>query len=250
LEVLQDFPRVSQSIPFEYFFDLIGPIQPRAFSIASSLLAHRDEIQLLVAVVHYKTKLHKPRQGLCSTWLAHLRPNKAVHIRVPVWVKRGTISFPKSPDTPVIMVGPGTGCAPFRSFIQERITNLTEVLHNPSNILFFGCRSETKDFFCHEEWLPLIKNNQLQLFTAFSRDQEHKIYVQQRIIENGPFIWELLLTRQAWFMIAGNAKQMPSDVTNSLKTVLHQEGGMTDFEIEEYMKKLERDRRFQLETWS
>jgi sulfite reductase alpha subunit-like flavoprotein len=69
------------------------------------------------------------------------------------------------------MVGPGTGCAPFRSFIQERITNLTEVLHNPSNILFFGCRSETKDFFCHEEWLPLIKNNQLQLFTAFSRDQ-------------------------------------------------------------------------------
>ncbi|XP_078382662.1 NADPH-dependent diflavin oxidoreductase 1-like isoform X2 [Oculina patagonica] len=121
LEVLQDFPSASANIPFEYLLDLIPPIQPRAFSIASSLMAHPDEVQLLVAVVNYKTKLFKPRRGLCSTWLASLDfTNK--DLRVPVWVKKGTISFPKALDSPIIMIGPGTGCAPFRSFIEERVS--------------------------------------------------------------------------------------------------------------------------------
>lgn len=120
-EVLQDFPSACANIPFKYLFDLIPPIQPRAFSIASSLKAHPDEVQLLVAVVNYKTKLIKPRQGLCSTWLASLDPlNK--DCRVPVWVKKGTISFPKALDAPIVMVGPGTGCAPFRSLIEERVS--------------------------------------------------------------------------------------------------------------------------------
>ncbi|XP_072015905.1 NADPH-dependent diflavin oxidoreductase 1-like [Amphiura filiformis] len=244
LEVLQDFPDVSSRIPFHYLFDLIPPIQPRAFSIASSLKAHPDQIQVLMAVVRYKTKLVKPREGLCSNWLANQHPHKE-DVRVPIWVKKGTISFPKNESTPVILVGPGTGLAPFRSYIKERTSN-----NIGGCTLFFGCRSKDKDFFCEDEWKPLISRNLLQLYTAFSRDQEDKVYVQHRIRENSAYLWDLVEKQKAWFFIAGNAKQMPTDVRDALKTVIQMEGKHTEDEIEEYVRTLERTRRFQTETWS
>ncbi|KAM6316409.1 NADPH-dependent diflavin oxidoreductase 1 isoform 5-T5 [Podargus strigoides] len=120
LEALWDFPHTTCAIPPEYLLDLIPRIRPRAFSIASSMLAHPDRIQILMAVVRYKTRLSKPRRGLCSTWLASLNPEQG-DIRVPLWVKKGGMKFPADPDTPVIMIGPGTGVAPFRAAIQERV---------------------------------------------------------------------------------------------------------------------------------
>ncbi|XP_074871544.1 NADPH-dependent diflavin oxidoreductase 1 isoform X2 [Carettochelys insculpta] len=120
LEVLYDFPHTTSALPLDYLLDLIPRIQPRAFSIASSLLALPNRIQILLAVVQYKTRLSKPRRGLCSSWLASLRPQQG-DVRVPLWVKRGGMTFPAEPDTPVIMIGPGTGVAPFRAALQERI---------------------------------------------------------------------------------------------------------------------------------
>uniref|UniRef100_A0A8C6K2Q6 NADPH-dependent diflavin oxidoreductase 1 n=1 Tax=Melopsittacus undulatus TaxID=13146 RepID=A0A8C6K2Q6_MELUD len=244
LEVMWDFPHTTCAIPPEYLLDLIPRIRPRAFSIASSMLAHPDRIQILMAVVQYKTWLSKPRRGLCSTWLASLNPEQG-DVRVPLWVKKGGLKFPPDPDIPVIMIGPGTGVAPFRAAIQERVAQGWR-----GNCLFFGCRQKSKDFYCQAEWEELVAKGFLTLFTAFSRDQEEKVYVQHRILENRRLVWELLSSRNAHVYLAGNAKQMPVAVAEALQSVLQLEGGLSPSEAEEYLAALERSQRFQSETWS
>lgn len=244
LEALWDFPHTTSAIPPEYLLDLIPRIRPRAFSIASSMLAHPGRIQILVAVVRYKTRLSKPRCGLCSTWLASLNPEQG-DVWVPLWVKKGGMKFPADPDTPVIMIGPGTGVAPFRAAIQERVAQ-----GQKGNCLFFGCRQKSKDFYCQAEWEELVTKGFLMLFTAFSRDQEEKVYVQHRIRENGQLLWELLNGQSAHIYLAGNAKQMPAAVAEALQSVLQLEGGLSPSEAEEYLSALERSQRFQSETWS
>ncbi|KAK7095448.1 NADPH-dependent diflavin oxidoreductase 1-like [Littorina saxatilis] len=243
LEVMADFHQTSKRVPFEYLFDLIPQMQPRAFSIASSPQAHPQEVQLLMAVVRYRTKLHTPRQGVCSTWLSTLTPDP--DCKVPLWVKPGTITFPKDPTLPVVMVGPGTGVAPFRSYIHEKAVN-----GYGGNYLFFGCRGEKADFYCREEWETLVQKQLLTLYTAFSRDQEDKIYVQDRIKENGALIWKLLNKESAYFYIAGNAKRMPDDVRAIMKKLVEEHGGKSEEEAEAYLQSLERNRRWQVEAWS
>ncbi|KAL2100070.1 hypothetical protein ACEWY4_004464 [Coilia grayii] len=244
LEVLMDFPHTTAELKVDYLLDLFPEIQPRSFSIASSLLAHPNRLQILVAVVRYKTRLHKPRRGLCSSWLASLDPSLG-DMYVPLWVKKGSMKFPRDPDSPVIMVGPGTGVAPFRSVLQERISQ-----GRTANVLFFGCRSESKDFYCRSEWEEMVKAEQLILFTAFSRDQEDKIYVQHRVKEQAKVLWDLIANKNAFFYIAGNAKQMPTAVCDALKEAFQTEGGVSASEAEEMLDAMERSGRFQSETWS
>ncbi|XP_059146403.1 NADPH-dependent diflavin oxidoreductase 1-like [Physella acuta] len=240
LEVLQDFSKTSASVPFEYLFDIIPPLQPRAFSIASSPKAHRDELHILMAVVRYQTKLHLPRRGVCSTWLSSLDP--ADDVTVPVWVKPGTIRFPSDVDVPVIMVGPGTGLAPFRSLIHDRCGQSLGSL-----TLFFGCRSRSKDFYCIDEFKD---TKILQVFTAFSRDQANKVYAQHIMAQQGEMIWSLINDKRAAFFIAGNAKSMPDDVKDTLCDIISQHGGMSRDQSVLYLQDLERKKRFQVEAWS
>ncbi|XP_041816200.1 NADPH-dependent diflavin oxidoreductase 1 [Chelmon rostratus] len=244
LEVLADFPHTTAELKVDYLLDLFPEIQPRSFSIASSLQAHPHRLQILIAVVHYKTKLYKPRRGLCSTWLASLDPTQG-EVYVPLWVKKGTLKFPEDKDTPVIMVGPGTGVAPFRSALQERI-----VEGKTANILFFGCRSECRDFYFSSEWEEMTKAGHLTLFTAFSRDQEEKVYVQHRVRENPKLLWDLITNKNACFYIAGNAKQMPASVCDALKEVFQEEGGVSAEDAEQMLVAMERSGRLQSETWS
>ncbi|XP_073334568.1 NADPH-dependent diflavin oxidoreductase 1 [Pagrus major] len=244
LEVLADFPHTTAELKVDNLLDLFPEIQPRSFSIASSLQAHPQRLQILVAVVRYKTKMFKPRQGLCSTWLASLNPEQG-DVYVPLWVKKGTMRFPKEKDTPVIMVGPGTGVAPFRSALQERIAE-----GKNANVLFFGCRSESKDFFFRSDWEEMMKAGHLHLFTAFSRDQEEKVYVQQRVRENAELLWDLIANRGGCFYIAGNAKQMPASVCDALKEAFQQEGGVSAEDAEQMLTAMERTGQFQSETWS
>ncbi|KAM4019635.1 NADPH-dependent diflavin oxidoreductase 1 isoform 2-T2 [Anomaloglossus baeobatrachus] len=243
LEVLVDFPHTTSSIPADYLLELIPRIRPRAFSIASSMQVNPNKLQILMAVVQYKTRLHEVRRGLCSSWLASIAPEDGK--RVPLWVKKGNLKFPGDPDTPLVMVGPGTGVAPFHSVIQERAA-----LAISGNILFFGCRGKNNDFYYEEEWGDLEKRGLLRLFTAFSRDQEDKIYVQHRIRENGAYLWGLISGRQAYIYIAGNAKSMPTQVTDALKSVFQSEGQMSALEAAQYLTMLEKSGRFQSETWS
>ncbi|CAF96712.1 unnamed protein product, partial [Tetraodon nigroviridis] len=244
LEVLADFPHTTAELRVDYLLDLFPEIQARSFSIASSLRTHPRRLQILVAVVQYKTKLYKPRRGLCSSWLASLDPKQG-EVVVPLWVKRGTLKFPEDKDTPVIMVGPGTGVAPFRSALQERIA---EGKH--SNVLFFGCRSESKDFYFRSEWERAKQMGHLTLFTAFSRDQQEKVYVQHRVTENARLLWELITKKKGCFYIAGNAKQMPASVRSALKEVFQQEGTLSSEAAEQMLVVMENSGRLQCETWS
>lgn len=244
LEVLCDFPHTAAAIPPDYLLDLIPPIRPRPFSIASSLLAHPARLQVLVAVVQYQTRLKEPRRGLCSSWLASLDPGQGP-VRVPLWVRPGGLSFPQVPGTPVIMVGPGTGVAPFRAAIQERVAQ-----GQTGNLLFFGCRWRDQDFYWEAEWTELEKRGCLTLVTAFSREQERKVYVQHRLRELGPLVWELLDRQGAFFYLAGNAKHMPADVSEALESVFREEGGLSGPEAAAYLAQLQRTLRFQTETWA
>ncbi|XP_047379873.1 NADPH-dependent diflavin oxidoreductase 1 isoform X2 [Sciurus carolinensis] len=253
LEVLCDFPHTAGAIPPDYLLDLIPQIRPRAFSIASSLLVHPRRLQILVAVVQYQTRLREPRRGLCSSWLASLDPEKGP-VQVPLWVRPGGLAFPETPDTPVIMVGPGTGVAPFRAAIQERVAQGQTVsrppLCSPGNFLFFGCRWQDQDFYWAAEWQELEKRGCLTLVTAFSREQGQKVYVQHRLRERGPLVWELLDHHGAYFYLAGNAKYMPADVTEALMSIFQEEGGLSHPNAATYLARLQRTLRFQTETWA
>ncbi|XP_044776264.1 NADPH-dependent diflavin oxidoreductase 1 isoform X4 [Neomonachus schauinslandi] len=237
LEVLCDFPHTAGAIPADYLLDLIPPIRPRAFSIASSLL-------ILVAVVQYQTRLKEPRRGLCSSWLASLDPGQGP-VQVPLWVRPGGLTFPQTPGTPVIMVGPGTGVAPFRAAVQERVAQ-----GQSGNVLFFGCRLRDQDFYWEAEWMELEGRGCLTLFTAFSREQERKVYVQHRLRELGPLVWELLDRQSAYFYLAGNAKCMPADVSEALTSIFQEQGGLSGPDAATYLARLQRTLRFQSETWA
>ena len=232
LEVLYDFRHTTPHIPFQYLLDLLPPIKPRSFSIASAPSLHGDVLELLVAVVTYRSSLVAPRRGLCSSWLASLEKGALV----PVWVRRGALTFPPAP-APVVMVGPGTGVAPFRSFSLESKSNRRLVL-------FFGSRSENADFYFKDEW----SEAGVEVVTAFSRDQEDKVYVQHRLGERRQLLLELLLDQRGSFYVAGSSKAMPAavreEVVAALATRLGEEGA------EAWVEAMEREGRYQTETWS
>lgn len=166
LEMLNDFPHTTSKLNVNLLFEVMAPIKPRAFSIASSSNCTKDEIHLLVAVVEYKTKLIEPRLGICSNWLATLKSgDKAVF-----WVQKGTFKFDY--QKPMILVGPGTGIAPFRSLLLDKATVDGDL---SSCLLFFGCRNKEKDYHCREDMEMLAEKYNLKLFCAFSRDQQDKV---------------------------------------------------------------------------
>ncbi|XP_053229585.1 NADPH-dependent diflavin oxidoreductase 1 isoform X1 [Podarcis raffonei] len=243
LEVLRDFPRTASALPCRLLLDLLPRTRARSFSLASSPLALPGRIQILVAVVRYRTRLAKPRTGLCSNWLASLDPAQgAAH--VPLWVKKGALRFPTDPETPVVMVAPGTGVAPFRAALQERVAQ-----GRRGNFLFFGCRHQSHDFYFQDEWAELSARGFLSVFPAFSRDQDEKVYVQHRILENQALVWDLV-QRGAWIYLAGSAKEVPDAVAAALRAVFQSQGAMTATEAADFLAALERAGRFQSETWS
>ncbi|XP_020707937.2 NADPH-dependent diflavin oxidoreductase 1 isoform X2 [Athalia rosae] len=183
LEVLNDFPNATKKLNVQLLFEIMCPIKPRAFSIASSLKETPNQIDVLVAVVKYKTKLFEPRLGLCSNWLSGLKRGD----ETTFWVQKGTLHLEYS--KPAILIGPGTGIAPFRSFLLER----SRVKKDLSDcLLFFGCRNKLKDYHCRKDFEALIENYGLKMIHAFSRDQDNKIYVQHKIKEHGYICWQFI----------------------------------------------------------
>ena len=249
LEVFYDFRHTTPNIPFQYFFDLFPIIKPRAFSIASSYDVIPDKIQLLMAVVNYKTKLLvAPRLGLCSNWITRLQNMD----KVALWIKPGTLSFPNELQSPVIMVGPGTGIAPFRAYASKEITH--DLNRERKIVVFFGCRHKQKDYYFNQEWNKMQEFANFSLFTAFSRDgpeDANKTYVQHVIETQSELLYEIIFKQKGYFYIAGNSKQMPDAVTDALKDALEKHGNFSDKEhVSNYITKMELEKRFQTETWS
>ena len=246
-EVLSEF--LSVRIPRAYIFDLFPPLRPRQFSIASSSRAHPRRIHLCVAIVNYRTMLKVPRRGVCTTWLLALKPGDTLQIGL----QKGFIALPTDPATPLICVGPGTGVAPMRAVIQERLQADPGAAHSDTLALYFGCRSEVKDHHYGAEWRALAAEGKLAYRAAFSRDGpvgQARTYVQDLIRADAKRMWELVGTRGAWVYISGSSNKMPAAVRAAIAHAVQTEGGRPEEEAKEYVAQMEREGRLVEECWS
>lgn len=251
LEVLQEFPSVH--MPFEWLVQLTPPLKKRAFSISSSPLVHPNQIHLTVSIVSWHTPLKRTRHGLCSTWLAGLCPNEKNII--PCWIHRGSLPPPR-PSVPLVLIGPGTGCAPFRAFVEERAAQSMAGRTAPI-LFFFGCRNQDNDYLYKDFWLDHARDQGVLslekgggFFVAFSRDPPRKVYVQDKIREQGVRVLNMLCSENAVIYIAGSSTRMPADVTAALQEVLCQQGGVPKNDVDGWLTKLKMGGRFIVETWS
>ena len=230
----------SAKISATEFVSHLKKLQPRLYSIASSPAAHGNSVHLTISIVRYETNGRK-RKGVCSTFLAD-----RVNQNVGAFVHRSPhFRLPADPARPVIMVGPGTGIAPFRGFLYER----EAVAATGPNWLFFGDQKESTDFLYQEELIRLKKNGVLTRFsTAFSRDQAQKIYVQQRMLENAGELWAWL-EEGAHFYVCGDAQRMAKDVDAALHAIIEQAGSKSAEDAAAYVKKLKAEHRYQRDVY-
>ena len=240
IDVVQEFP--LPGIEPAQFTGLLRRLPPRLYSLASSLAACPDEAHITVAAVRYES-LGRPRAGVASTWLAdHVRPGDTV----PVFIESNeNFRLPADPAAPIVMIGPGTGVAPFRAFLQER-----EALGaGGRNWLFFGDRHFHTDFLYQTDWQGWLKAGLLtRMDVAFSRDQAEKIYVQQRLRERAAELYAWLQDG-AHVYVCGDATAMAADVHAALRDIVAGEGGLDAEAAEEYLRELARQRRYQRDIY-
>ncbi|WP_439033012.1 molybdopterin-dependent oxidoreductase [Gordonia terrae] len=232
VDILADHP-VTAGV--EEWMQVLKPIVPRSYSISSSPLESPDEVQLTVSAVRYNV-YGTPRGGVCSTFLADRAKDE-----VGVFVT-STSHFrpPADPDTPMIMIGPGTGIAPFRGFLRER----ESLGHSGKNWLFFGEQYSATDFYYRDELTTMLGDGLLtRLDVAFSRDQDRKIYVQDRMREHGEELYQWLHDG-AHVYVCGDATRMAKDVDAALKGIVAQYGRRSPASAEAYVKALAADKRY------
>ena len=235
LEFLRNFG--SLKIPFSDLIQCLPVLNPRLYSIASSLKQHPEQVHLTVGKVIYE-KNGRTRKGVASTMLAD-RVDVGGELNVFIQPSHG-FTVPADANAPMIMVGPGTGIAPFVAFLQER--NATQA--GGDNWLFFGDQKSQTDFLYRESLEAYVDSGLLnRLDTAFSRDQDHKIYVQDRMRENGAEIFSWL-ERGGYFFVCGDASRMAKDVDNMLHEIVAQHGDMSADEAGNYIKAMLDEKRY------
>ena len=235
IDLLYEFP--AEELSADALISIMRKLPSRLYSIASSPKAHPQEVHLTVGVVRYRTH-GRERKGVCSTFLAE-RISKGNKAEVFVTTNK-KFKLPVNNETPIIMVGPGTGIAPFRAFIEERkATSATG-----KNWLFFGDQHYSTDFLYQSEWQNYLNEGILtKLDVAFSRDQKEKIYVQNRMLDNSRelFAW---LEQGAYFYVCGDATRMANDVDDALHDIIEKEGGLEQEDAKAYVKKLKDEKRY------
>lgn len=241
MEVI-DFLVEHPSVHFapQDFVALLPKLQPRLYSIASSLKAHPTAAHFIVDVISYSSHGRK-RKGVCSTFLAE----RCADSPAPIFPAVSKFRLPEDGDAPLIMVGPGTGVAPFRAFLQER----QAIGARGKTWLFFGAQREQSDFYYHEDFEKFMADGVLtELDTAFSRDQTHKIYVQNRMMGSSGELWKWL-EEGAYFYVCGDAKRMAKDVDATLREIVQEQGGKSVDEANEYVEKLKSDKRYKRDVY-
>jgi len=226
----------------EEFVSILRKIPPRLYSIASSVKAYPDEVHLTVGTVRY-TDHERERKGVCSCYLAE---RLELGEKVSVFVQENdNFRLPKDPQVPIIMIGPGTGVAPYRAFLQER----EELGYDGKAWLFFGDQHFMTDFLYQTEWNQWLRNGILtRLTVAFSRDQEEKVYVQHRMLEESKEIFSWL-EEGAVVYICGDEKKMAKDVHQALIEIIAQEGAYSREEAEAYLADMQKQRRYQRDVY-
>ena len=235
VDLLSDFPVAGMTAGD--FCSVLRKITPRLYSIASSPLAHPGEVHLTIAVLRYQSH-GRDREGVCSTYAAE---RVGVGETMPVFLHHDKhFKLPEDGNTPIIMVGPGTGIAPFRAFVEERAATGAD----RRSWLFFGDRNRETDFLYGEEFERYHADGKLtRIDLAFSRDQEEKVYVQHRMLENGAELYAWL-NDGAMFYVCGDASRMAGDVHEALITIAERDGGQSREAAEAWLKQLQDDRRY------
>ena len=240
IDMLLQYP--PNGISAQTFVGVLRKMPPRLYSIASSLKAHPDEVHLTIASVRYHSH-GRDREGVCSTFIAdRIDLNETMRVFTH---KNKNFKLPENGDTPIIMIGPGTGIAPFRSFIEER----KAMGQSGKNWLFFGDQHYTYDFLYQTEWQKYLKSGLLsRLDLAFSRDQDYKVYVQDRIMENAKeiFAW---LKNGAHLYVCGDASRMAGDVHETIVKIFENQGKLPREEAEAQIKQLQKDKRYQRDVY-
>ena len=258
LEVLQEFESVR--IPWQRVCSIIPAIRGRQFSIASAMTTISftpasggpgTRIELLIAIVKYKTVIKRIRQGVATRYIASFTPNQ----KVTVTLSRGGLGVTKKElDRPVVMIGPGTGVAPMRALIQQRMQwrhddQLSQDVA-AKDLLFFGCRNAESDYFFKDEWKGLVDQGvPIEVFTAFSRDQRQKVYVQDLVRQQSALVYNAIVNKNGIIYICGSSGKMPQAVREALIEGFQKHGDMSREDAEAYLVGLEKGGRYRQETW-
>jgi sulfite reductase (NADPH) flavoprotein alpha-component len=240
IDFLIDHP--SAKFKPEEFVVLLNKLQPRLYSVASSLRVFPEQVHFIVDVIRYESH-GRVRKGVATAFLAE----RADGVPVPVYPSSAKhFHLPENPDTPIIMIGPGTGVAPFRAFLQDR----QAVGAKGKNWLFFGAQHEKSDFAYQEDFDQMTRDGILtRLDCAWSRDQAHKIYVQHKMLENAAEIWKWIDGDQAQFFVCGDAKRMAKDVDAALRKIIQEHGGKSIEEANAYVEKLKNEKRYKRDVY-
>ena len=240
IDLIEDYP--AKDLGAQQLVDILRKLPPRLYSIASSPKAHPGEVHLTVAAVRYDTH-GKSRKGVASTYLAD-EANKGSLVSVYVHQNKN-FRLPENGETPIIMVGPGTGIAPFRAFVEER----AETEAKGESWLFFGDQKYNEDFLYQLELQEHLKEGNLtRLDVAFSRDQPEKVYVQHKMLESAAEIWTWL-EKGAHFYVCGDASRMAADVNDALLEIIATQGARSAEEADQYLAALKKEKRYQRDVY-
>lgn len=267
------------SIPFDLIIESLSRLQARYYSISSSPKAHQNHIHVTAVVLDYKPVSTSDRTvyGVATNYLWSIhsqlnnvqddRPRYNVEgprgiylskdsdkpaIKLPVHVRHSNFHLPRNPALPIIMVGPGTGIAPFRGFMQERAIQKRDGRDVGKTLLFFGCRRSDEDFMYKDEWPTYFQDlaeNGSRMITAFSREQPQKIYVQHRIKEHSEEVWQAI-QQGGYIYVCGDAKVMARDVNNEFVRMANELGGMPEEKAATFVKDLRVRGRYLEDVWS
>ncbi|KAK9320725.1 hypothetical protein V1517DRAFT_197856 [Lipomyces orientalis] len=261
------------SVPFPLIIESINHIQPRYYSISSSSYVEKTKPHITVVVESIPTsETADPLKGVASNYLLDLKykqeginnpspsavsyatdgpRGKYVGNKIPVHIRHSNFKLPSNPATPIIMVGPGTGVAPFRGFVHERAAQAGAGVPVGTSLLFFGSRNRTEDFLYSEEWEALGEKlgDKFKLVTAFSREGPEKVYVQHRLVENADLV-NKLLQDGAYFYVCGDASRMAKDVSASLAKIISQQRDIAEEQGEEIVKSMRAQNLYQEDVWS
>ncbi len=239
VDLINDFPI---KLSAQNLIKLLRPLQPRLYSIASSPKANPGELHLAVGVVEYENK-GRNRRGTCSNYLLEFDGNES---KIPVFIEKNpNFRLPENNETPIIMVGAGTGIAPYRAFVQHR--ELSE--KQGKSWLFFGNRNFESEFLYQTDWQKFLKSGALsKMDVAFSRDSNKCVYVQHKLQENATEIYHWL-EDGAHFYICGDMKKMANDVQNTLVSIVENQGAMSNDSALDYVNKMQKEKRLQLDVY-